>query len=325
MQSTWTALRILCALGLCTVAAQAHAQSYPARPIRLIVPFAPGGASDIVARIVQPGLAASLGQQVVIDNRSGAAGSIGTALGAVAQPDGYTLVLVPSSHAINQTLYEKLPFHSLKSFAPIILLDTAPFLLAVHPSLPVKSVADLIRLAKTKNAELRYPSGGIGSGSHLAGELFAAMADVEILHVPYKGIGPSLVDLVAGRTQLVFSPPLPVMPHVKSGKLTAIAHTGPRRAAQLPNVPPVAETVPGYQAISWHGVLAPARTPPAIIGRINSAIAAILGNPEIAKGLAEQGLEPGGGSPDEFARFIASDIERLEKLIRRPGISAGNL
>jgi len=303
-----------------------HAQkNYPTKPIRLIVPFAAGGASDIVGRIVQPKLSEALGQQVIIDNRGGAAGIIGTGLAANAQPDGYTIVLVPSSHAINQSLYEKLPFDSIRSFAPVILLDSAPLVIAVHPSLTARSVPDLIKLAKSQSVQLNYPSGGIGSGSHLGGELFAAMAQVQLKHIPYKGLGPALIDLLAGRTQLVFSPPLPVMPHIKTGKLVAIAHTGPGPSKQMPGIPPASDTIPGYQAISWHGILAPAGTPKHIITRLNKELNMILGLPEIAGGLSAQGLETGGGTPEQFGQLVAADIPRFAKVIKGLGIRADNL
>jgi tripartite-type tricarboxylate transporter receptor subunit TctC len=318
-------VRSIALVVVCLTGSAAFAQGYPIKPIRLIVPFSPGGASDIVARIVAPGLSEYLGQQVVVDNRGGAAGIVGTAIAAEALADGYTILLAPSSHAINQSLHDKLPYHAINSFDPIILLDSAPFVVAVHPSLPMRSVDDLLKLAKAKPKELLYPSGGIGSGSHLAGELFAAMAHVEIRHVPYKGIGPSIIDLIAGRVQLVFSPPLPIMPHVKMGKVVMIAQTGSGPSAQMPGVPAIATVVPGYKAISWHGILAPSGTPKQIVARLNAGLNAVLKQSQITQNLSKQGLEPGGGTSTQLVEYIAADVEKFSKVIKSLGINARNL
>ncbi|MEK6594378.1 MAG: tripartite tricarboxylate transporter substrate binding protein [Pseudomonadota bacterium] len=302
------------ASGLC------FAQAYPTKPIRFIVPFSAGGASDIIARIVQPKLSEGLGQPVVIDNRGGAAGIIGTALAAKADPDGYTILVVPASHSVNASLYARLPYDSVKDFAPVAMLDIGPQMLAVHPSLPAKSVATLIRLAKAQPGSLHYSSGGVGAGGHLSGELFESMAGVDLVHVPYKGVGPALVDLIAGYTQLVFSPLLPVLPHVKSGRLRALAVTSTQRLPEMPDVPTVAETVRGYEAIAWHGVLVPARTPPSVVQRLNAEINRVLSLPDVRKSLSDQGLQAVGGTPGNFVSYIQQDIVKFSGIIRKLGL-----
>lgn len=313
------ALAALCAL----VAGQpCFAQAYPAKPVRCIVPFAAGGASDIIARIIQPKLSEGLGQPVVIDNRGGAAGIIGTALAAKADPDGYTLVVVPASHSVNASLYAKLPYDSVRDFAPVIMLDLGPQILAVHPSLPAKSVDALIRLAKARPGSLNYSSGGVGAGGHLSGELFKSVTGVDLVHVPYKGVGLALADLIAGYTQLVFAPLLPVMPHVRSGRLRALAVTSAKRLPEMPDVPAVAETVPGYETVAWHGVLAPARTPPGVVRRLNDEINRVLNLPEVRRSLSEQGLQAVGGTPDALAAYIQQDIGKYAGIIKRIGLRA---
>lgn len=319
-KTLWHAGRVLMATLALLAGGVCLAQPYPAKPIRFIVTFAAGGASDIIARTIQPKLGEGLGQPVVIDNRGGAAGIIGTELAAKAEPDGYTIVVVPASHSVNASLYAKLPYDSVKDFAPVIMLDIGPQMLAVHPSLPAKSVDGLIRLAKSRPGSLNYSSGGVGAGGHLSAELFMSMAGVDLVHVPYKGVGPALVDLMAGYTQLVFSPLLPVIPHVKSGRLRALAVTSTKRLSEMPDVPAVAETVHGYEAIAWHGVLAPARTPPAIVQRLNAEINRVLGLPEVRNSLSAQGLQAVGGTPEHFANYIQQDIVKFAGIIRKLGL-----
>lgn len=298
------------------------AQVYPAKPVRCIVPFAAGGASDIIARIIQPKLGEVLGQPVVIDNRGGAAGIIGTTLAAKADPDGYTILVVPASHSVNATLYARLPYDSVRDFVPVIMLDLGPQILAAHPLLPVKSVGALVRLAKSRPGSLNYSSGGVGSGGHLSGELFKSMTGVDLVHVPYKGVGPALVDLIAGYTQLTFSPLLPVMPHIRSGRLRALAVTSAKRLPEMPDLPAVAETVPGYETVAWHGVLVPAHTPPAVVQRLNAEINRVLSLPEVRKSLAEQGLQAVGGTADAFATYLEQDIRKYAGIIKKLGLRA---
>lgn len=296
------------------------AQGYPTKPIRFIVTFSAGGASDIIARIIQPKLSDVLGQPILIDNRGGAAGIIGTAIAAQAEPDGYTILAVPASHSVNATLYAKLPYDSIKDFTPVIMLDRGPQILAVHPSLPAKSVAELIRLAKSRPGTLNYGSGGVGSGGHLSGALFASMAGVDLVHVAYKGAGPALIDLIAGYTQLTFSPLLPVLPFIKSGRLRALAVTSAKRLPEMPDIPAVAETVPHFETIAWHGVLAPAGTPPAIVQQLNAGINRVLELPEVRRSLSAQGLEAVGGTPEYFSKYIQKDIVRFAGIIQKLGL-----
>lgn len=313
------------AIGLPLITNNIQAQNYPTKPIRLIVPFSPGGPSDVVGRLLQPKLSEALGQSVIIDNRAGAAGIIGTSMVANAQPDGYTLVQVPSSHAINATLYEKLPFDSIRSFSPVILISSAPFVLVAHPSLPVKTVEDLISMAKAKPGQLSYGSGGVGSGSHMAGAMLSAMAKLEITHVPYKGLGPTFMDLMAARLHFVFSPLASAMPYLEAGRLKAVALTGTSRSRARPELPIIAEVLPGYRAISWDGVLAPADTPQEIVSKVNAAYNRVLALPEIRKTFSDQAIEVGGGTPQDFAAFIEADIARFAKVIKALGIRVENL
>ncbi len=307
---------------LLALACRAEALGYPSKPIRLIVPFPAGGASDVVARTIQTKLSENLGQLIIIDNRVGAAGIIGTGIAAQARADGYTLVLVPSSHAINSSLYSKLPYDSVRDFAPVAMIDFGPYILATHPSFSVSSVKGLIELAKAKPGKLDYPSGGVGSGSHLAGELFKMMARIDVLHVPYKGLAPALVDLVSGQVHFVFSPIPAVSPLIKAGKLKALAVTSPTRSPAMPDLSAVAEDLPGYEATTWDGVLAPAATPRQIILKLNAAIAKVVNRPEIKKSLFEQGLESVGGSPEQFAAYLQANTARFGKLIKNLGIHA---
>lgn len=310
------------ALALALAAESVCAQSYPSKPIRLIIPFSAGGPSDVLARLLQPGLSEALGQSVIIDNRVGAGGTIGVGAGASASPDGYTLVQVPSSHAVNAAIYEKLPYDSVRSFTPVILLTSAPYVVAVHPPLPLNSVADLVREAKTKPGQIAYGSGGIGSGSHITGAMFASVAGVGLTHVPYKGLGPTFIDLMAGRIQIVFSPLLPAMPNIRAGKLRAIAVTGAARSKALPELPAVAEALPGFRALSWDGILAPAGTPRDVVAKLNAAFAKSLHAPQIQKAFAEQAIETEGGTPEEFGAFLEAEVSHFGKLAKTLGIRA---
>ena len=301
----------------------AIAQDYPARPIRLIAPFAPGGPTDLFARLMGAKLGERLGQPVLVENRPGAGGSVGTEVAAKAAPDGYTLVLVSSSFAVNATLYPKLPYDTLKDFAPITLLASAPFLLVVHNSVAAGSVRELIAFAKGNPGKLNYGSGGSGSGPHIVAELFKSEAGVDIVHVPYKGTGPLATALVAGDVQLAFGNIFALVPQVKAGRLKAIAVTGAHRSSALPEVPTVAESgLPGFEAIGVHGLLAPAGTPRRIIDRLNAECVAILRSPEVRAQLASDGAEPVAGTPEQYAAQIAAEMQKWGKLIRERGIRA---
>ena len=296
---------------------------YPVRPIRLISPFTPGGGNDLVSRSVGLAVSKSIGQSVVVDNRPGANTIVGMELVAKAAPDGYTLIITSSTQAINATLYPKLPYDSIRSFAPICLVGLSPLIIAVPPSSSIRSVAELIAAAKAKPGELTYPSAGTGNATHLGGELFAAMAGITLTHVPYKGSGPGLIDLMAGRLAVVFSTALSVMPAIKSGKLRALAVTSSARSALMPELPTVAESgLPGYEASTWYGVLAPSATPRAVVIRLNMEIVKALALPEVRERLISQGIDPIGNTPQQFAAYVQSEIGKWAKVIKATGVKA---
>jgi len=303
-------------------AAAAHAEVYPARPIRMIVAYPPGGGTDIVGRMIAQKLGETLGQSVIVENRGGASGNIGTELTARAAPDGYTvLVGNVAPNAINVSLFKNLPFDPVADFAPVSLVASTPNVLVVNPSTPARTVKEVVALAKARPGTLNFASAGVGSSSHLAGELFRILAGADIVHVPYKGAGPAMIDVLSGRIQLYFATMPAAMPHVKSGKLAPIAVTSAKRSQALPELPTVAESgVPGYEASTWYGVLAPAHTPSAVIARLHAEIVRILAEPELRARLADQGFEPVGNSPEEFGAYIKSEIAKWGKVIRDAGI-----
>jgi tripartite-type tricarboxylate transporter receptor subunit TctC len=316
--------RLLCAAALCALVSVAgHAAAdYPDRPLRFIVPFAPGGGNDTVARLVGQRLTAILGQPVVVDNRAGAGGIVGAELAAKAAPDGYTLFLGGvGSHAINPNLHEHLSYDPIRDFAPVSLLASAPMVLVVHPSVKATSVAELIALARANPGKLNYASNGNGSSSHLAAVMFDSMAGVDMVHIPYKGLSPALTDLLAGQVQVMFSSVVAILPHIQAGKLRALAVSGNRRLSLLPDLPTIAEAgVPGYQASSWYGILAPAGTPKDVVAKLNAAILRVLAEPDVKKAFASEGADPVGNSPEAFALFIAAEKDRLGTLIRQSKI-----
>jgi tripartite-type tricarboxylate transporter receptor subunit TctC len=305
-----------------SVAAAAALAQYPAKPIRLIVPFAAGGGNDNVARLVGKRLSDSLGQQLVIDNRPGAGGVLGAELAAKAAPDGYTLFLGGvASHAINPNLNDSLPYDPIRDFAPVALLASAPLVLVVHPSVPADSFKAFVALARARPGQLNYASNGNGSSSHLAAVMFDSMAGVDMVHVPYKGLLPALTDLLSGRVQLMFSSVVAILPHIKAERLRGLAVTGARRLPSMPNLPTIAESgLPGYEASSWYGVLAPAGTPREIVARLNAELVKALEQSEVRNSLLAEGAEPIGGTPEQFAAHISSEKERLGKLIREAKI-----
>jgi tripartite-type tricarboxylate transporter receptor subunit TctC len=317
--STWVALAATLAPALSAAAASA----YPDRPIRFIVPLAPGGAVDIAARAIAQQLAINLRQQVVVDNRAGGGGNIGADIAAKAPPDGYTMVMGSSSNfGVNPTLYKHLPYDAVRDFTPISLVSFAPNAFFVHPSVPAQTVKELVALAKSKPGTLNFASSGQGGSNHLAGELFKMVAGVDIVHVPYKGTGPALADTIGGQVQMQFGSVIAVLPHLKAGKLRALAVTVPKRVAALPQVPTMAEA--GYPAVEttvWNGVLVPARTPAAIVGRLNAEIVAILREPAIRERFAAQGAEAVGSSSAEFAAHIRREIDKWGKVVRAAGLT----
>ena len=306
--------------GICR-AADADAQAYPNKPIRLISPYAPGGGSDSLARIMGLWLTASWGQPVVVENRPGAGGSIGAEAAAKAQADGYTLLVTPSAVlTINPHLYSKLGYNPLKDFAWITAASNSPYLLVVHASIPVTSVKELIAYAKPRPGQLNYASAGNGSSAHLSGVLFGQMAGVTLTHIPYKGAGPGTVALLAGEVQLRFSSVVPALPHVRSGKLRALGISSARRYTPLPDIPTIAEAgVPGYAVESFYAVVAPAGTPQPIIAKLNTEIVRHLKNDDMKAKMAADGAEPIGSTPEELGKWIREDLARWAKPVKDSG------
>jgi tripartite-type tricarboxylate transporter receptor subunit TctC len=300
------------------LAQPALAQSYPSKPIRLIVPFAAGGGNDNIARLVGKRVSDSMGQPLVIDNRPGAGGVLGAELAAKSAPDGYTLFLGGvGSHALNPNLIEKLPYDPIGDFAPVALLARAPLILVVHPSVPARDVAEFVAYARKNPGKLNFASNGNGTSAQLAAVMFDSMAGVDMVHVPYKGLAPALTDLLSGQVQLMFSSVVAILPHVRAGKLRALAVTGTKRMAALPELPTIAESgFPGYEASSWYGILAPAGTPREIVTKLNAELTKALQQPEVRTSLLAEGAEPAGGSPEQFAAYIRTEKERMGKLIR---------
>lgn len=302
-------------------AGSALANDYPTKPIRLVVPFAAAGTTDFLARAIAQKLGSNLGTSVVVDNRPGAGGNIGSDIVAKSEPDGYTLLLgTVGTHAINASLYKKMPYDTVKDFAPVTLVASVPNMVVVHPSVPAKSIKELIALAKAKPGSLSFGSSGSGSSIHLSGELFKSMAGVDMLHVPYKGSGPAVSDLIGGQINMMFDNMPSSLPHVKAGRLRAIAVTSAKRSPAMPDLPTVAESgVPGYESVAWFGVLAPAGTPPALVKKLNAEIVKVLKSPDVAQRLASQGAEPVYNTPEEFSALIKTEMVKWAKVIKASG------
>jgi tripartite-type tricarboxylate transporter receptor subunit TctC len=300
----------------------AHAQSYPSKPLRLVIPYPPGGGTDTIMRPFVQYLSERLGQPVVIDNRGGAGGSMGMEAVARATPDGYTILAgLTAQLAVNPALYKKLPYDPIKDYAPITLFADGPYLLVVHPSLPVKSVKEFIELARKRPNEITYASSGNGSGGHLAAELMKNMAGIKLLHVPYKGGGPALTGLLTGEVQALFAPYASAQGHIKSGRIRALAVTTARRPKAIPDIPTLSEAgVPGYDSGVWYSLLAPAGTPRVIIDRLHRETIAVLNHPEFAKLLMEQAIDAIGNTPEELAQFIKSEIDKWAKVVKEAGV-----
>ena len=312
--------RLLGALALALPVVAAPAAEYPERAVRVIVTFPAGGGTDIVARMVFQKVAERSGAAFVIDNRGGAGGTIGTDLAAKAAPDGYTIVVVSGSHTINPALYKKLPFDSVRDFAPVAMLVTGPGLLVVHPSLPARNVRELITLARSQRGGLLYASAGNGTPPHLAAELFKLMTATQIAHVPYKGNAQAMTDLIAGQIALSF-PTIPsALPHVQTGKLRAMGVTSAKRVGALPELPAIAETVTGYDGSAWYGVLAPAGTPAAIVTRLHTELMTALRTADLKDKLVSQGLEPASYTPEEFSALIVSELAKWAKVVAAAGV-----
>jgi tripartite-type tricarboxylate transporter receptor subunit TctC len=321
-------LRSLAAvLSLGLVAASAGqavaADTYPSRPIRLIVPYAPGGGADTLARGIGQKLNETLGYSVVIDNRGGGGTILGSDLAAKARPDGYTIILVASTHAVVSSLHKNLPYDPIRDFSPVIRVASAPNILVVHPSVPAGSVKELVALAKSRPGELVYASSGNGGGSHLAMELLRSMARIDMVHVPYKGTGPAMIDVLSGQAKIMFGGMIGTLAHVKSGRLKALAVSSARRSAVVPDLPTVAESgFPGYEAATWYGVLAPAGTPAPIVKKLNGDIAATVNHPELKQRMSAQGADPAPTTPEEFAAYVKSEVRKWAKVVKESGAQA---
>ena len=298
------------------------AQGYPSKAVRYIVPSSPGSAVDAIGRIVAGGLGDVFGQQVIVDNRAGAGGNIGAAIAAKAPADGYTLLQVNNNHATNVSLYSNLAYDLVRDFTPVTQLALSPYVIVVHPSLPVKSVSDLIKLAKARPGAINYASAGIGSGTFMAAELFKSQAGVDMVHVPYVGGGPALTSVVSGETVVYGAPLSTALPQIRQGRLRPLGLTTTKRLALLPDYPTVAETVPGYEFNAWAGLLVPAKTPKETIATIRSAVVSALNRPDVSKRLSDLGYVVVADQPEELAAYIKSEIAKMAKLIRDNNLSA---
>jgi tripartite-type tricarboxylate transporter receptor subunit TctC len=314
---------LLTAAGLLlALTTSAAAQDYPTKPVRMIIPFPPGGSNDVVGRVIATHLGEKLGKQVVVDNRAGAGGVVGTELAANAPKDGYTILIISMAHAVNPWLY-KLPYDPIKAFTPISILASGPNVVAVNPTLPVNSIKELVALAKEKPGQLQYASAGVGSFQHLGGELFKLEAKVDMLHVPFKGGGPAMIDVIGGHTKLLFSSLVQTTPHIRSGKLKALGVGGLKRNPVLPDVPTVDEAgVPGYEAVNWWGLVAPAGTPAPIIERLHKAVQEVQSSPEVTKQFDSEGAEIVRMSPTEFGAYMVKEMAKWERVVKEGGIKA---
>ncbi len=303
--------------------APAWGQQYPSKPIRIISPFAGGGGNDVISRTIAAKLTEAVKQQVIVENRTGANGIVGTEIAARAAPDGYTIALIPSGHAVNASLYRKLPYDSIRDFSPISLVGSSPLLLVVHPALPVKNVKELVWFALARPGELTYSSAGVGSSGHLAGALFDTVTGTKMVHVPYKGNALALTDLMGGQVVLTFATTASVMPHVRSGRLRALASTGATRSPALANMPTVAEAgVAGYEAALWYGFVGPAGMSSEIVQRLNTLLVAVISAPDVRERLINAGVDPKSSSSEELGRLMVNDVKRWARVIERTGVQA---
>ena len=301
--------------------AAASAQQFPTKPIRIVSPFAPGGGNDVISRTVASKLTEIVKQQIIVDNRAGANGIVGTEIAARSAPDGHTIVLIPSGHTVNASLYRKLPFDAIKDFTPITLVGSSPLVLVVHPSLPVKNVRELVHFAQARPNEIPFSSAGIGSSGHLAGALFDTLTGTKLVHVPYKGNSLALNDLIGGQVVLNFATSASVMAHVKAGRLRALATTGAARSPSLADLPTIAESgVKGYETGLWYAFVGPAGIPQDIVQRLNASIVAAIKSPEVHQRLVSVGVDPSPGTPEELAKLMVTDLKRWAEVIARTGV-----
>ena len=322
LQVTVAALLALAMLGT-LFEASAGDIAFPTRPVRFIVPYAPGGGADTLARGVAVPLAEILGHSVVIDNRGGGGTILGSNMAAKAPPDGHTIIMITSTHAVVSTLYKQLPYDPIKDFSPVVRVASAPNILVVHPSLSVTNVKELVSLAKSRPGELVFASSGNGGGSHLAMELFCSVTQIKLIHVPYKGTGPATIDLLSGQAKLMFGGLIGTLAHVKSGRLRTLAISSTHRSPLLSDVPTIAESgYPGFEAATWYGVAAPARTPVPIVDKLNQAIRQSLQDPRLSQRITSQGADPAPNSPAEFADYIKTEVAKWGRVVRESGAHA---
>jgi tripartite-type tricarboxylate transporter receptor subunit TctC len=316
-------IAILLGATLSAFTGTAAAQQYPSKPVRLIVPFAPGGGTDITARAVAQKLTEAWGQPVIADNRPGANGTIGVDLAAKSAPDGYTITMISSSHTVNVSLYSKLPYDLVRDLTPVTQATSQPYAMVIHPSLPAKTVKEFIAYAKTKPGGINYGSSGTGGIAHLGGAWIGHIAGIEMVHIPYKGGAPATLDMIAGRTQMQLGTLLLTGPHIKAGKLRALAVTTPKRWHGTPELPTVAEAgVPGFAITQWYGMIAPAKTPPAIVTKISKEISRILHQPDVKEKLASDGADAVGNAPEEFGAHIKAEVAKYAKIVKLVGLKA---
>ena len=316
-------MRWLVVAGALAWAGVLAAQTYPVKPVRMIIPFPPGGGNDLAGRVVAASLTERLGRQVIVDNRAGAGGVIGTELAANAAPDGYTLLLISLAHTVTPWLYDlKGRYHPIKSFAPVAIIAASPIVLVVHPGVPAQSVAELVAYARKQPGKLQYASAGVGSVTHLAGELFKITARIDLLHVPFKGAGPATLDVMSGQTHLLFGGLLATVPHVRSGKLRALGVGSLKRNPVLPEVPAIADSVAGYETVNWFGVLAPAATPLAVIDRLHREVSAVQNAPELQKQFDADGATVLRMTPAAFGAYMIEDMNKWERVVKDGGIKA---
>jgi len=319
MSRTEIPLRFFLVFSAALVVSNAEAQQYPTKPIRIIALSSPASGPDIVGRLIGSKFTEAWGQQVIVDTRPGASGIIGAEIASKAAPDGYTLMIATSQAVIVSVMYKKLPYQLLKDFSPISMVAKTPFILVVHPSVPAASIKELVAYAKSKPGELRYGSGGAGSPPHLSAEIFRSMTGVNMLHVPYKGITPAMMDAVAGQVQMIISVIPAVLSTIQAGKLKALGVTSAQRSPFVPDLPAIAETVPGYEFIGWYSLVAPAKTPAAILSKLNAEIAKILKTPEFRERLVALGAEPISSTPQELAAYMRVQTEKMRKAVQESG------
>jgi tripartite-type tricarboxylate transporter receptor subunit TctC len=312
---------LACAGTLAQAASTGSGQAYPSRPIRIVVPYTPGGFTDVTTRIVSVELSKAVGQSVIIDNRPGANSIVGVEIVAKSNPDGYTIAAIIPAHAANQTLYPKLPYHSVNSFAPVSLAASAPLILCVTNSLPARSVKELVALAKSRPGKLSFASSGVGASAHLSMELLMMMTGISMVHVPYKGTAPALVDLTSGQVQVMFDVPSSMLPHAKAGRIRALAMASEKRYSAAPELPTISESaVPGYASGSWVGFIAPTGAPREAVARLGKEIMNIVKRPDVRERFIEIGIEPVGNSPAEFTAFLKNEVSKWEKVIRTANV-----